>query len=91
VRIHCPYCGERGLEEFTYRGDATVTRPSSLDAAAWTNYVYIRTNPAGLHREYWYHGAGCRAWLVVSRNTLTHAIESVQLARSPEQKWTREP
>ncbi len=27
MRIKCPYCGERALEEFTYRGDATVTRP----------------------------------------------------------------
>ena len=26
MRITCPYCGERALEEFTYRGDATVKR-----------------------------------------------------------------
>ncbi len=31
MRIKCPYCGERALEEFTYRGDATVTRPTSID------------------------------------------------------------
>ena len=54
MRITCPYCGERALEEFTYRGDATVTRPDSLDAAAepaWVDYVYFRDNPAGLHRS----------------------------------------
>ena len=33
MRIKCPYCGERALEEFTYRGDATVTRPTSLEPA----------------------------------------------------------
>ena len=28
MRIHCPHCGERGNEEFTYLGDATLARPS---------------------------------------------------------------
>ena len=56
----CPYCGERALEEFTYRGDATVTRPTSLEPSAeqaWVDYVYLRDNPAGLHREHWHHSA----------------------------------
>ena len=30
MRINCPYCGERALDEFTYRGDANVSRPGSL-------------------------------------------------------------
>ena len=50
MRIKCPYCGERALEEFTYRGDATVTRPQSLEPSAtdaWVDYVYFRENPAG--------------------------------------------
>lgn len=83
MRIRCPYCGERGLEEFTYRGDATVTRPVELDESAteaWVDYVYFRDNPAGLHREHWYHGAGCHAWLVVTRDTVTHEITDVELA-----------
>ena len=77
MRIKCPYCGERALEEFTYRGDATVTRPDEPRAGrreAWLDYVYLRDNPAGLHREHWYHGAGCQAWLVVTRNITTHEI-----------------
>ena len=83
MRIRCPYCGERSLEEFTYRGDATVTRPTSLDPsteAAWVDYVYLRDNPAGRHREHWYHGAGCHAWLVVTRDVRTHEIFAVELA-----------
>ena len=83
MRIRCPYCGERALEEFTYRGDATVERPTRLDgdaAAAWVDYVYNRDNPAGLHREHWYHGAGCHAWLVVTRDTRTHEILAVDHA-----------
>ena len=83
MRIRCPYCGERSLEEFTYRGDATVKRPESLDASAteaWVDYVYFRDNPAGPHREHWYHGAGCHAWLVVTRNIRTHEIVTVEMA-----------
>ena len=83
MRIRCPYCGGRGLGELTYRGDATVTRPESLDESAtqdWVDYVYFRDNPAGLHREHWYHGAGCHSWLVVTRDTVTHEITDVRLA-----------
>nr|WP_082784444.1 sarcosine oxidase subunit delta [Gluconobacter thailandicus] len=81
MRLKCPCCGERGLEEFTYRGDATVRRPAP-DASHqnWVDYVYLRDNPAGPHRELWYHGAGCRAWLVVTRDTRTHEILEVSIA-----------
>jgi sarcosine oxidase subunit delta len=84
MRIDCPCCGDRGNEEFVYHGDATVTRPdkdSPTAMAEFTRYVFERTNPAGLHRELWYHAAGCHAWLVVTRNIATHAISSVEIAR----------
>jgi methylglutamate dehydrogenase subunit B len=89
MRITCPHCGERSSEEFTYRGDATVTRPEGAAEVragepgfeAWMDYVYIRRNPAGAHRELWHHAHGCRSWLVVTRDVRTHAIEGVELAR----------
>jgi sarcosine oxidase subunit delta len=83
MRITCPYCGTRGLEEFTYRGAATVKRPRSIDKSAteaWVNYVYLRDNPAGLHKELWQHSAGCHAWLEVTRDTTTHEIVGVEIA-----------
>ena len=81
--IACPYCGRRDQAEFTYPGDANRTRPdpASTDSAAWESYVYDRPNPAGEHREYWQHSGGCRSHLVVTRNTLTHAISSVAFVR----------
>jgi heterotetrameric sarcosine oxidase delta subunit len=81
MRIPCPHCGERGVEEFAYHGDAKPNRPP-MDAAVeeWTDYVYLRDNIAGDMRELWYHAAGCRAWLVVTRSTATHAISSVECA-----------
>jgi methylglutamate dehydrogenase subunit B len=89
MRINCCYCGPRSDEEFVYRGDATVARPDgdplpALDTTArqrWIDYVYLRQNPAGSHRELWQHVAGCRAWLVVTRDTISHAIERVEAAR----------
>lgn len=85
MRIPCPYCGERGSEEFAYRGSADAVRPERgdgvEDAQAWTGYVYLRDNPMGPHRELWHHASGCRAWLVVTRDTRTHEVISAQAER----------
>lgn len=72
MRIPCPYCGERGLHEFVYRGDASLSRPERDED--FHAYVYLRSNAAGAHREHWYHAQGCRNWIVVHRNTRTHDI-----------------
>ena len=84
MRIACPHCGERSLDEFVYSGDATVQRPDAASPNAmdeFVAYTFERTNPPGPHRELWYHSAGCHAWLVVTRNISTHAISSVENAR----------
>lgn len=83
LRIDCPCCGVRDHTEFRYGGDATAERPAQddPDADAWYRYVYVRTNPKGVHREYWQHVLGCRQWLVVERDTVTHAIHSVSFSR----------
>lgn len=86
MRIRCTYCGERGHEEFAYLGDATLSRPA-VDRAlpapddGWHGYVYLRDNPSGPHRELWQHAGGCRAWLVITRDTRTHAILAVEPGR----------
>jgi sarcosine oxidase subunit delta len=84
MRIRCPYCGERDLIEFTYLGDASFARPDPDAADAQERFygaVYLRDNPAGPFEELWYHGSGCRGWLRVRRNTRTHEILGVELAR----------
>jgi sarcosine oxidase subunit delta len=78
MRIPCPFCGERDAREFSYLGDATLTRPDPAAPDAerqFFDYVYLRDNPAGPHRELWYHGQGCRSWIEVSRDTRTHRID----------------
>ena len=81
LRIKCPWCGLRNEDEFAYGGDASTGRPDD-DAPSddWYDYVYTRTNPAGVHREYWHHVGGCRAWIRVERDTLTHEIFATEPA-----------
>lgn len=80
MRIDCPYCGSRDSGEFVYRGDAAPVRPEASDAAAFIDYVYLRDNPAGWIDEHWYHAHGCRQWLTVRRDTVSHQIESATFA-----------
>ena len=83
--INHPLLGPRDAQEFTYLGDASlIDRPEwQADDAAeqFYNYQYLRNNPAGEHRELWFHEGGDRSWLVVTRNTVTHEISNVELAR----------
>lgn len=79
MRLPCPICGERDRREFYYKG-AALDRPApDAGEAAWDDYVYLRENPAGNTRELWYHDGGCGAWLVVTRNTVTHAVLGAEL------------
>jgi heterotetrameric sarcosine oxidase delta subunit len=83
MRISCPFCGARDGSEFSYLGDATPKRPKAGDPdeqGAMFDYVYLRDNPAGPLKEYWYHTAGCHSWLVVERDTRTHGILNVHMA-----------
>jgi len=86
--IPCPHCGARPVEEFTFLGDARPERPASNDPATmeqWFDYVYLRDNPKGRYDEYVHHSGGCRAWLVVNRDTETHEVHGAVTARD----WAR--
>jgi sarcosine oxidase subunit delta len=80
-----PLLGPRDAAEFVYLGDAAlIDRPDwqAHDAMAQFHaYGYLRDNPAGVHRELWYHEQGDRSWLVVTRDTVTHEITRAELAR----------
>lgn len=83
--IRCPCCGERPHSEFVYGGDATVRRPDMPERVSderWHEYVYIRANPRGAHRELWHHTFGCGLWIEVHRDTLTHRIFGAALVGS---------
>ena len=76
--ITCPHCGRRPVEEFTIRGDATLRRPGpAATDKAWTDHVFLRDNPMGRHKEFWHHESGCRRWLIVERDTVSHVVHTV--------------
>ena len=90
--INHPILGPRDAQEFVYLGDANlIARPDGLTASGpeLHDYVYLRSNPAGAHRELWYHEQGDRSWLVVTRNTVTHEILGVELARDVARQMGR--
>lgn len=79
-----PLLGLRDSQEFTYLGDANLMHRPDAAAdnaeAAFCDYVFQRENPAGVHRELWFHEQGDRSWLVVTRDTTTHEILGAELA-----------
>ncbi|XSG83037.1 MAG: sarcosine oxidase subunit delta [Methyloligella sp. ZOD6] len=83
--IDHPLLGPRDSAEFVYLGDASLIERPDWQAEnaqdAFHDYLYLRDNPAGEHRELWFHEQGDRSWLVVTRNTITHEITKVELAR----------
>lgn len=83
--INHPLLGPRDSAEFVYLGDASlIERPDPESDTAidqFHDYAYLRDNPAGELRELWFHEGGDRSWLVVTRDTRTHEISSVELAR----------
>ncbi len=80
MRINCPICGSRERREFYYQGAALARPAPDAGEAAWDDYMHLRDNPAGETRDMWCHEGGCGAWIVVTRNTVTHDVVSTALA-----------
>lgn len=80
MRLTCPLCGPRDRREFYYYGSEDYLHmPTGEDLGQWDDYLHLRDNPAGQTRDLWYHETGCASWLLVARNTVTHAISEVTL------------
>jgi sarcosine oxidase subunit delta len=80
IVIRCPYCQElRTEEELTYGGEAGVARPDPDKASdiEWTDYLFMRRNPKGMHQEQWCCAAGCGQWFKVVRHTVTHEVTEI--------------
>ena len=86
MRIDCPLCGSRDRREFYYSGHAcALERPDPASSAeVWDDYLHNRDNPAGLTEDLWHHEMGCGAWLVVQRDTVSHTVLAVRLAKGAQ-------
>lgn len=75
LRIHCPHCGVRAVEEFIY-GEITLTPEAVTDANARdVDRAFMHTNLEGVVTERWFHTAGCRRWLTLQRDTRTNEMK----------------
>jgi sarcosine oxidase subunit delta len=84
--IICPWCGERDEHEFSYGGEAHISRPDhpeKMSDEEWADYLYMRNNPKGWFLERWVHTHGCRRWFNVQRDTVTHEISAVYKIGEP--------
>ena len=74
LEIDCPHCGPRPLEEFLH-GEIPIVPDALTDPDARdVDRAFLRTNPEGPNVERWFHAAGCRRWLTLSRDTRTDAV-----------------
>jgi sarcosine oxidase subunit delta len=85
--IPCPYCGERPEIEFSYGGQAHLARPqrpAELSDEQWAEYLYVRSNPRGLHAERWRHVRGCGRFFNALRDTTTdHFAATYKIGERP--------
>jgi sarcosine oxidase subunit delta len=84
--IRCPFCGARPENEFSSGGEAHIARPadpSAVDDAAWTDFLYMRTNPKGVHAERWRHIHGCGRFFNCLRDTVSDRIVTTYPAGQP--------
>ena len=80
LTIPCPHCGMRDETEFLNGGEAAMRpeRPEDLSDDEWSAWLFTHDNPRGPLDERWFHAFGCRRWLVLRRDTVTHAISDVR-------------
>ena len=84
--IPCPWCGERDETEFRCGGEAHIARPAqpaALSDDQWADYLFMRSNPKGVHFERWRHVHGCGRWFIVARDTVGDRILEVYPMGAP--------
>ena len=95
MKITCPYCGERGEEEFRHGGPSHLQRPivaedpiNDVSATVWADYLFMRDNMKGVSLERWGHIHGCGKWFNMVRDSVTHEIHAIyKMDEQPPKEW----
>ena len=84
--LNCPNCGKRSVGEFRFGGEYNPrpNAPEIVGDGAWSEYLYMRKNPSGFQKEWWYHNSGCGVWFLAERDTKTQEVFKTCL-------WSSEP
>ena len=85
--IHCPVCDQSLPElEFAYAGEAHIARPadpSTMSDEEWRDFLFVRSNPRGLHAERWRHIHGCGRFFNAVRDTVSDKFKLTYRAGEP--------
>ncbi len=74
IRIPCPHCGERPVEEFEFGEILSPPRELTDVGEIAFDRAFMRSNPEGETVEAWFHSYGCRRWIRLRRDTTTDLI-----------------
>lgn len=69
IRIPCPHCGPRPIEEFVYGEIPAVPEAMTGRDARDLDRAFMHQNLEGPVTERWFHAQGCRRWLTLRRDT----------------------
>ena len=72
--LNCPLNGPRNISEFACGGEVAVP-PDDCSDGEWADYVFMRDNPRGVVREWWFH-IPSSYWFIAERDTGTDEILS---------------
>lgn len=90
--IDCPCCGLRSETEFRCGGQAHVARPEKpvdVGDQDWSEYLFVRANPRGVHAERWIHQHGCGRWFNALRDTVSDRfVETYPMGGKPKSTTT---
>lgn len=66
LRLDCPHCGARPLEEWVYGSTTDTHRTIS---GRDMDHSFMVGNVEGVTEEGWFHAGGCRRWQTITRDT----------------------
>ena len=76
LRIPCPTCGTRSIEEWVH-GEIFAVPEAVVDARdREIDRSFFHNNSEGVVEEAWFHLYGCRRWIRVRRDTRTDEFVS---------------
>lgn len=82
--LACPICGPRDVYEFRFGGEILRRPRPDATEPEWAAYRYLRANPAGASREWWFHRLGCRRWFQAERDTTDNNVSATWFAGGGE-------
>ena len=84
LMLKCPNCGVTAEEtEFAAGGEAHLTRYiSGSEDQVFSDYLFARKNPRGVHFERWRHAFGCGKWFHAARCTATLEVFGTYTAQT---------